>query len=85
MFPGEISVKKHMFERSELCFLGNKPLETLNPKRLMSVLFFLLYIIFLNNILYIAYPMVEPLSGADAFRFMGGAVGQEYLRARPRR
>jgi len=40
MFPGEISVKKHMFERSELCFLGNKPLETLNPERLMSVLFF---------------------------------------------
>ena len=40
MFPGEISVKKHVFERSELCFLGNKPLETLNPKRLMSVLFF---------------------------------------------
>jgi len=40
MFPGEISVKKHVFERSELCFLGNKPLETLNPKRLMSFLFF---------------------------------------------
>ena len=40
MFPGEISVKKHVFERSELCFLGNEPLETLNPKRLMSVLFF---------------------------------------------
>ena len=40
MFPGEISVKKHVFERSELCFLGNKPLETLNPERLMSVLFF---------------------------------------------
>ena len=40
MFPGEISVKKHVFERSELCFLRNKPLETLNPKRLMSVLFF---------------------------------------------
>ena len=40
MFPGEISFKKHVFERSELCFLGNEPLETLNPKRLMSVLFF---------------------------------------------
>jgi len=40
MFPGEISVKKHVFERSELCFLGNKPLETLNPERLMSVFIF---------------------------------------------
>jgi len=40
MFPGEISLKKHVFERSELCFLGNKLFETLNPKRLMSVLFF---------------------------------------------
>ena len=47
MFPGEISVKKHMFERSELCFLGNKPLETLNPKRLVSVLFFRLYMMLL--------------------------------------
>jgi len=40
MFPGDISVKKHVFERSELCFLGNKPIETFNPERLMSVLFF---------------------------------------------
>ena len=52
MFPGEISVKKHVFVRSELCFLGNEPLETLNPKRLMSVYFFLLYEILLTCIPY---------------------------------
>ena len=48
MFPGEISVKKHVFELSELCFLGNKPLDTLNPKRLMSVLFLRLIVILLT-------------------------------------
>ena len=37
MFPGEISIKKYMYKRSELCFFGNKPLETLNPKRLRFI------------------------------------------------